>query len=34
MLTIRHGVATDTGNVRAQNEDAFFASNTLFAVAD
>ncbi len=34
MLTIRHGVATDTGNVRAQNEDAFFASGTLFAVAD
>ena len=34
MLTIRHGVATDTGNVRAQNEDAFFASSTLFAVAD
>lgn len=34
MLTIRHGVATDTGNVRGQNEDAFFASSTLFAVAD
>ena len=34
MLTIRHGVATDTGNVRVQNEDAFFVSETLFAVAD
>ena len=34
MLTIRHGVATDTGNVRVQNEDAFLVSDTLFAVAD
>lgn len=34
MVKIRHGVATDTGNLRRQNEDAFLASDRLIAVAD
>ena len=33
-MLLKHGVATDTGNVRPQNEDAFVASDRLFAVAD
>jgi protein phosphatase len=34
MMLLKHGVATDTGNVRPQNEDAYVASDHLFAVAD
>jgi protein phosphatase len=34
MMLLKHGVATDTGNVRPQNEDAFVTSEHLFAVAD
>jgi protein phosphatase len=34
MMLLKHGVATDTGNVRPQNEDAYVASDQLFAVAD
>jgi protein phosphatase len=34
MMLLKHGVATDTGNVRPQNEDAYVASDLLFAVAD
>ena len=34
MMLLKHGVATDTGNVRPQNEDAYVASERLFAVAD
>jgi protein phosphatase len=34
MVSIRHGVATDTGNLRRQNEDAYVATNRLIAVAD
>jgi protein phosphatase len=34
MMYLKHGVATDTGNVRPQNEDAYVASDQLFAVAD
>ena len=34
MVNIRHGVATDTGNLRQQNEDAFVATDRLIAVAD
>jgi len=34
MVNIRHGVATDTGNLRQQNEDAVVATNQLIAVAD
>lgn len=34
MILLKHGVATDTGNVRPQNEDAYVASDQLFAVAD
>jgi serine/threonine protein phosphatase PrpC len=34
MMLLKHGVATDTGNVRPQNEDAYVASEHLFAVAD
>jgi protein phosphatase len=34
MMLLKHGVATDTGNVRPQNEDAYVASDRLFAVAD
>ena len=33
-MVLKHGVATDTGNVRPQNEDAYVASDHLFAVAD
>ena len=33
-MLLTHGVATDTGNVRPQNEDAYVASDHLFAVAD
>ena len=33
-MLLKHGVATDTGNVRPQNEDAYVASEHLFAVAD
>jgi PPM family protein phosphatase len=34
MMLLKHGVATDTGNIRPQNEDAYVASDHLFAVAD
>ncbi len=34
MLTIAIGAATDTGNIRDQNEDAYIAQQGLFAVAD
>jgi protein phosphatase len=34
MMLLKHGVATDTGNVRPQNEDAYVASDQLYAVAD
>ena len=34
MLTIDVGAATDTGNIRGQNEDAHIALQGLFAVAD
>ena len=34
MIQLTHGVATDTGNVRPQNEDSYLASSPLFAVAD
>ena len=34
MIQLKHGVATDTGNVRPQNEDSYLASSPLFAVAD
>ncbi|MFM8866741.1 MAG: Stp1/IreP family PP2C-type Ser/Thr phosphatase [Ilumatobacteraceae bacterium] len=34
MVKIRHGVATDTGNLRQQNEDAFVVTDRLIAVAD
>jgi protein phosphatase len=34
MMVLKHGVATDTGNVRPQNEDAYVTSEHLFAVAD
>lgn len=34
MLTIDVGAATDTGNIRGQNEDAHIAHQGLFAVAD
>jgi len=34
MMLLKHGVATDTGNVRPQNEDAYVTSEQLFAVAD
>jgi serine/threonine protein phosphatase PrpC len=34
MMLLKHGVATDIGNVRPQNEDAYVASDHLFAVAD
>jgi protein phosphatase len=34
MMLLKHGVATDTGNVRPQNEDAYVTSEHLFAVAD
>jgi len=33
-MLLKHGVATDMGNVRPQNEDAYVASEYLFAVAD
>ncbi len=33
-MLLKHGVATDTGSVRPQNEDAYVASDQLFAVAD
>ena len=33
-MLLKHGVATDTGNVRPQNEDDYVASDQLFAVAD
>ena len=33
-MLLKQGVATDTGNVRPQNEDAYVASDQLFAVAD
>ena len=34
MLTLAIGAATDTGNLRGQNEDAHIAEENLFAVAD
>jgi len=34
MLTLAIGAATDTGNLRVQNEDAHIAEQNLFAVAD
>lgn len=34
MLTLAIGAATDTGNLRGQNEDAHIAEHNLFAVAD
>jgi serine/threonine protein phosphatase PrpC len=34
MVTINHGVATDTGNLRPQNEDSYLVSDRLVAVAD
>jgi protein phosphatase len=34
MLTLAIGAATDTGNLRGQNEDAYIAEQNLFAVAD
>jgi len=34
MLTLAIGAATDTGNLRGQNEDAHIAEQNLFAVAD
>lgn len=34
MLTLAIGAATDTGNLRGQNEDAHTAEQNLFAVAD
>ncbi len=33
-MLLKHGVATDTGNVRPKNEDAYVTSEQLFAVAD
>ncbi len=33
-MLLKHGVATDTGNVRPQTEDAYVATDHLFAVAD
>lgn len=34
MASLRHAAVTDTGNVRPHNEDAWYASGTIFAVAD
>ena len=34
MLTLAIGAATDTGNLRGQNEDAHIAEQNLFAVPD
>jgi len=34
MAALRHVAVTDTGNVRSHNEDAFYTSDTMFAVAD
>lgn len=34
MATLRHAAVTDTGNVRPHNEDSFYCSGTIFAVAD
>ena len=34
MLTLAIGAATDTGNLRGQNEDSHIAEQNLFAVAD
>lgn len=34
MVTINHGVATDTGNLRPQNEDSYLVTERLVAVAD
>jgi protein phosphatase len=34
MVTIIHGVATDTGNLRPQNEDSYLVTDRLIAVAD
>ena len=34
MLKIDVGAATDTGNIRGQNEDALIATQSMFAVAD
>jgi serine/threonine protein phosphatase PrpC len=33
-MQLTYGVATDTGNVRAQNEDSFLIGDNIFAVAD
>jgi protein phosphatase len=33
-MQLTFGVATDTGNVRAQNEDSFLIGDNIFAVAD
>lgn len=34
MSALRHAAVTDTGNVRPHNEDAWYSSGTMFAVAD
>lgn len=34
MTTLRHAAVTDTGNVRPHNEDSYYCSGTIFAVAD
>jgi protein phosphatase len=34
MVTINHGVATDTGNLRPQNEDSYLVTDRIVAVAD
>lgn len=34
MVTISHGAATDTGNLRSQNEDSYLITDRLIAVAD
>ena len=34
MVTISHGVASDTGNLRPQNEDSYLVTDRLIAVAD
>ena len=33
-MQLTYGVATDTGNVRAQNEDSYLVGDNIFAVAD
>ena len=34
MMTVRAGVASETGNVRVRNEDSALAGRGVFAVAD